>query len=583
MSKMIPPSIHQSIQSNAERKIFNLFKNAEGTEDWIVLHSLALTSVTNKLYGEIDFVVLIPNKGIFVLEVKGGRISKQDGVWLFKNRFGEINKKIEGPFEQAKKAAYALIGEIKTRRHHEFKHLDHVLFNFGVMFPDIKFNVDSVEHHNWQVFDASTQSITHYMDRLFHETVKKWNRTYDTKAKHKVPNSEDVKHIVNLIRPDFDQKIAVDNQINEIENKLIQLTEEQYLRLTEIEDNPRLVIKGTAGTGKTLLAIEAAKRFKSENLKVAFFCYNRNLAEWIEDYFDKKEPSLKPDLISTLYSKMIKDLKSAGKINDGYNTNKLFQDPTFYNQILPSLVSQVNVFNENYDVLIIDEAQDLLFDGVIKYLDKILINNLIDGKWYFFGDFSNQTIYKDTNLDEIYDRLDQVAYYSKLTLSINCRNTIEIYNAFKMYSQLKMNDKVLGVQGLPVEFIYYEFYKDNLSKLSERLSKLLKDDVKPSKITILSPYKYENSIASKLSSRISKDLSSDSAIKFSTVYAYKGLENSVIILTDITKTIDSKLLYVGMSRAKSSLIIIASKELKEVFESRAKEYIYHDGFKTRIS
>lgn len=576
MAKMIPPILHPSIKSNAERKIFDILKNTQGTDEWIVLHSLALTSVKNKLYGEIDFILLIPYKGIFVLEVKGGRVKREKGVWLFKNRFGEVTQKTEGPFEQVKNATFSLINEIKFRRDQLHQNIDHIFFSWGVMFPDIKFNAESPEFHNWQVYDASTSSIKYFIDRLFQETQKKWNNTYQTKSKSKLPTPEEIEYISYLLRPDFDQKIALDNQINEIENKLIQLTEEQYVRLTEIEDNYRVILNGSAGTGKTLLAIEAASRFKSDGLKVAFFCYNRNLADLINNYYDTTNPKVKPDVISTIHSRMIKDLTNKGKINTKFDTRKLFQDPLFYSEYLPVLIDQIEEFDDQFDVIIIDEAQDILFKGVIDYINKILINGLMDGRWYFFGDFTNQTIYRETNTEEIYNLLDQYAYYSKHRLTINCRNTVEIYNAFKMYSQININDKVLGVQGIPIEFIYFNSCKNASIKLSQKISELLHQDVPDHKITILSPYKFENSVASSINVRISQNPGDKNSIKFSTVYAYKGLENSVVILVDITDSIDSKLLYVGMSRAKSNLIILANENLRQTFDSRAKEFLLNE-------
>ena len=58
---------------------------------------------------------------------------------------------------------------------------------------------------------------------------------------------------------------------------------------------------------------------------------------------------------------------------------------------------------------------------------------------------------------------------------------------------------------------------------------------------------------------------------------FKGLENNVIILTDINTFQDTKLMYVAMSRAKLNLIILESgsavKEYKELFKRRLTKYV----------
>ena len=72
MAIMIPSVISPEVKSSAERKIFEWFQNAPGTDKWIVLHSLGITTHNKVIYGETDFLVLAPQLGIFALEVKGG-------------------------------------------------------------------------------------------------------------------------------------------------------------------------------------------------------------------------------------------------------------------------------------------------------------------------------------------------------------------------------------------------------------------------------------------------------------------------------------------------------------------------------
>ena len=101
MAKMLPHRCDASTtESAAERALFERFRDEPGTEQWTVLHSLGLARRGRKPYGEIDFVVLIPSAGVFCLEVKGGGVTRHDGVWTTTGRHGTSELK-RSPFLQA--------------------------------------------------------------------------------------------------------------------------------------------------------------------------------------------------------------------------------------------------------------------------------------------------------------------------------------------------------------------------------------------------------------------------------------------------------------------------------------------------
>ena len=83
MAIMIPSVISPDVKSNAEKHIFKWFQKAPGTEDWIILHSLGVSNHKKVIHGEVDFFALIPEMGIFALEVKGGRVRRQNGIWSY--------------------------------------------------------------------------------------------------------------------------------------------------------------------------------------------------------------------------------------------------------------------------------------------------------------------------------------------------------------------------------------------------------------------------------------------------------------------------------------------------------------------
>src|SRR5438094_111475 len=105
MAIMIPATVHPAVRSGAERRIFDQLMNAPGTDDWVCLHSLALARHQVKRRGEIDFL-LLSRKGIYVLEIKGGRVARKNGLWIHTDRFGHESVHHESPFDQAGAAMF---------------------------------------------------------------------------------------------------------------------------------------------------------------------------------------------------------------------------------------------------------------------------------------------------------------------------------------------------------------------------------------------------------------------------------------------------------------------------------------------
>ena len=68
-------------------------------------------------FGEADFVILVPDKGIINLEVKGWkRFSCNDGVWKISKQDGtEVIDKKQGPLKQAKDSMYTIKEYIKKK------------------------------------------------------------------------------------------------------------------------------------------------------------------------------------------------------------------------------------------------------------------------------------------------------------------------------------------------------------------------------------------------------------------------------------------------------------------------------------
>ena len=124
------------------------------------------------------------------------------------------------------------------------------------------------------------------------------------------------------------------------------------------------------------------------------------------------------------------------------------------------------------------------------------------------------------------------------------------------------------MDGPPVDYITWSNMRDQSKKLSSLLDKLLTQNIAPEDITILSLKKREDSVVSMIDNWVIKDFKVPKGknIVFSTIQGYKGLENEVIIVTDIENFDLEKLMYGGLSRARTGLYIFETNAAKKAYD-----------------
>lgn len=570
MAIMIPSVISPEIKSNAERKIFEWFQSAPGTDKWIVLHSLGITTHNKVIYGETDFLVLAPQLGIFALEVKGGRVKRENGIWYFTNRYGKTNSKVRGPFEQAKDGIFSIVEAMKKRVDIDHRHIPNVLFGYGVMFPDIEYTSAGIDEEQWQVFDSRDGSnVKQFIKRLADGAKAKWEALYGTINKSKLPDAADIRYMASVLRGDFDCAVSMSVQLRNANEALIALSKEQYRCLDQLDDNPRCLIQGPAGTGKTLLAIEEVKKFAARGDKVALFCFNSNLADWMCNYFDDMPESVRPQYVGTFHKYMTRVAKEADLLPAYPHDAEEVQQ--YYQEDLPEAAALALLESgELYDIIVVDEAQDLIRDSYLEVLSGSLKKGLSRGRWTMFGDFSMQAIYAaGVSGAEMIEKLEDQTSFIRFKLTINCRNTKPICKEIETVTGFKApHDLWTKVDGPPVQYITWSTMEGQCKKLKELLKQLETSHISPEQITILSPRKKEDSVVSMLDGYVVKDFKVPLGINttFCTIQAYKGLENTVIILTDIEVFSEEKLMYVGLSRACSGLFVLESDAAKKEYD-----------------
>src|SRR5262249_53967516 len=141
----------------------------------------------------------------------------------------------------------------------------------------------------------------------------------------------------------------------------------------------RVAFEGPAGTGKTMLAIETARRGGAAGRRVLLLCFNRLLGKWLEE----EAAALKPEVTArTLHSHM---LEAAGERPSSAGNDSYFWETTLPRLALNRLVEGIGD-GYLFDELVVDEAQDVLRDDYLDFLDLSLKGGLTSGRWRLFGD-----------------------------------------------------------------------------------------------------------------------------------------------------------------------------------------------------
>ncbi|MCL4553408.1 MAG: ATP-binding domain-containing protein, partial [Candidatus Marsarchaeota archaeon] len=327
--------------------------------------------------------------------------------------------------------------------------------------------------------------------------------------------------------------------------------------------NPRVLFEGPAGTGKTMLALEEARRSVLRGERVLFCCYNRLLGNWLRS----EAAPLGAHVTVTTFHRFMLDMSKVGVPLDAGDS--------FWSQSLPdaALEKELEAGFEQFDLLLLDEAQDLLNDSYLDVLDAVLSGGLAGGRWRLFGDFEQQSIYGSPCLtigDVLRIRAPGTPRYR---LTRNCRNTPRIATyamilaAFEKgcYGGILRQDN-----GIEPETIYFDSEHDQDQKLVRLLNRLYGEGYSGKEIVILSP-RAEGSSAERITDsqwveRVRPAASTAlGAIRYCTAHAFKGLEAPVVIVTDVTSIgthADQSLFYIAVTRATERLYVLAALGLQ---------------------
>lgn len=535
------------IKSPAEKNIFEAFQ-FQLEDDFYILHSVSWIEIRRKgkkpSDGEIDFVILHPKMGILLLEVKGGIIGRDKNDSWYSIRKDGTHVDIKNPFEQVKDNKYALIRKIGSLPNWQYQL---PTIGHAVAFPDGTIDIADFGA------DIPKEIV------MLHENlgdVRAWVRNclkFWAGEKFVPPWESGVSVLVDLLKKSwFLREPRLGEEIN-VEQALIdKYTEEQFALLDWLAGRPRAAIRGCAGSGKTILAIKKAQRLAHEGFRTLLTCYNKNLADNLNDVVGK-QARLK---VRDFHGLCQEYADRTGCINKpDWNENRT----DFFETIMPNALLEAAITNKDdyrFDAVVVDEGQD--FSETWWGALELLLADPPNGVFYIFFD-DNQLVYRRT--------LKLPVREAPFPLTTNCRTTRKIHETSIKFYKSDLETKCKGPEGRePVTNLYGVAPHTIEAMLTEILARLVyEQNVPTSDIIILSAGGANmpplNSVGMAGAIRlVSGKTNFPEEVQASTIRSFKGLERPVVILVEPSKSDRNytELMYVGISRARNHLEILSN-------------------------
>lgn len=550
MAKLFPERPPQSIIDDplrsSELRVFNALKTLpDKFRIFYSMHWQDYQTGYGVSEGEADFVIAHPDKGVIVLEVKGGgiRFDADCGKWFSHNRDGVVFE-IKDPVEQGRRNHYKIAKKLESL---PGWNLDPFNIWHAVCFPDIYLKKDQFLKPDLPrdvVIDAEDlNDISTSVNRLF-------SHCFGVNLLNGAPGQEKMRIIEGLLANSFSITTPLGIELDKEDEKLVELTEQQFRALALLGDRKRAAIAGCAGSGKTMLAARKAQQFAELGMSVLLVCFNIALSE---DLRKRLPPEIE------VYN--FHDLCRAATRQAGYSLSLASQSENdFYDVILPeALLEAADKIGRVYDAIIVDEGQDF------KENYWIALESLLKEDRYLYVFFDN-----NQNLFGGLGNFGGLITEEPFPLYQNCRNTRSIHSLVAKFHNDPTSLMCFSPEGRPPEMINYSGEDDLLRQLPKVLHRLVfEEHVNNEDIVILTPRgekttKLIPGLKLGIFTLVNQPVNHQSKIQATSVHKFKGLEKKIVILAEVDNRSQynrDMIMYVGCSRARTHLIILSDEQM----------------------
>jgi hypothetical protein len=566
MARLIPSYVDERTPPG-ERDVFSML--AAGPDDWVALHSLDLAPWNRGLRTEIDFVVILPDTGVLCLEVKSHEaISFESGRW----QPSEIKR---SPFKQAADGRHTFYRRLRELAP-QFSYIPVV---HCCIFTHARFDLvpnlsvparELMDGRQFRSFAGAGAFCADLKARLRSSVAAEDNLS----PLPRPLSPAQIETIVNTCLPVQKRRPGAREEIEKRQQHLEQLLRTQQKPVLQLAAlNDRVIVSGGAGTGKTLIAMEVARRAAESDRRTGLVCFNQLVGDWIRERVQGGAP---PTLIA---GRAIRVMAEMMNITIPKAPSATFWDQELPEQLEERLTDPDFRTSAMFDYLVVDEAQDLLARPALwECLTRFLEGGVASGSYCLLGDFDNQVLGERQAMDAALAVIRPSGKPATYRLSENCRNYRIVGESAVRLSGFP-RDVYSGYMraGGGLQNYDISFYVDEREQ-QELLARWLKefrtqgygyDD-----ITVLSFRTSEECAAARLAATGVRLRPAWQHVAGCTAYAsvqaFKGLENKVIILTDVILAephFHRHLFYTGMTRANESVRVSCDTRSQQTLTS----------------
>ncbi|MFZ4485706.1 MAG: NERD domain-containing protein [Candidatus Nanopelagicales bacterium] len=520
---------HPHFEDESERLVWEALRTHLRDGD-VLLHGVR---ITDPRHGEveIDLLLLMPDCGAAVIEVKGGHVTFTDGQW----RQNDVSGSHEiDPVRQARNGVYALKRYLEgqpTWSRGALRAGWLLAFPYmtvsGAMGPEARRDLILGR-------DDLPEAAGIAYDRL-------WSPEFQTP----LPGQGWVESALDLLLgvPDTEREILARTEARLRHSD--ELTAAQATLLAVVRNNPRIEITGSAGTGKTWLAIEQARRWAQAGERVCFVSYGRGVAEMARRATQALPRSQQPAYVGTFHQLGYQWGVHPGPAEPG----------DFWTAAAPARMTEAAGAldaSARFTAFVVDEAQDFADSWWTALLASAA------------SDSFRLAVFRDDEQVVFSDRKGRPDLpLTPLVLDENLRNAKQIVDTFRPL--LTSPVTAMGGDGFPVRYIRCD--PDAVMDAADTAVMTLHDHGGwlPEHIALLTTKHRHPVQAQQADDKVAywDGLWADHTVFYSTVSGFKGLERPVVVLAvnGFHDGIDPRsVLYAGMSRARDLLVVVGAPD-----------------------
>lgn len=493
----------------------------------VLMHGLRFTDPVDGDV-EIDLLLLLPDAGAVVIEVKGGHVSHAEGGFLQTD--GDETRRID-PLGQARKGLYAL--RRFTVQQPTWSRGD-LRASWMAAFPYTAVTAAMGPEGGRTALIGSGDLAD--IDR------RVYDRLHDYSLHARLPAEGWVEDLVDLLRGTAYRPLEIVTRTELRRRRLDELTEAQESLLSFISPNPRYEVVGTAGTGKTWLAIQQARRWANDGERVCFVTYGRGVSAMVKGIADGFPSRERFDFAGTFHQ-----LGTSWGIAPPAGAPQ-----SFWTDDMPRLMATAAESlpsGQRFTAFVVDEAQDF---GDSWWPALLAARRHDDLKLAIFRD-DEQAVFAERR-----GRPDVALV--PFRLEDNLRNARPIVDTFRPLVRSKVRSR--GGEGFGVEYVSCEPGQE-ITTADDVVDSLLERGWLPEHVVLLTT-QHRHPVQREYEDKQAywDDLADRDLVFYSTVAGFKGLERAAVVLAvdGFHQNVEpASVMYTGMSRARDLLVVVGPR------------------------